>query len=99
MSTRVSGSSIAHPTLTLTLEREYVSLPSKPAQKPAPPTEQPAQPAKKPVEAREKPAAPAPAPAESLEEKIKRLDAAYDAEFARLGARQINGIETLSYKR
>ena len=98
VSTKVQGGRLAHPTVSLNLERDYIGLPSR---RPARRAQQPAEkPAEQPVSpAARKAAVPAPAEASSLAERLRRLDAAYEAEFARLGKRGAGGVESLSYKR
>ena len=85
---------VAHPTIALTLEQDYV--PSRPSPKKQAATSSAEKPVEKPVE---KPAPPAPTQEPDLAERLRRLDAVYEAEFARLGKKHANGIESLTYKR
>ncbi|KAK9804029.1 hypothetical protein WJX73_004226 [Symbiochloris irregularis] len=109
LNTKVQGSRIARPSIALTLEREYVGLnfsqgssdaSSKPGTKVTTFTDSRTG---QEVAVKEKPAVPAgqlPAGVDDdVKDRLKKLDAAYEAEFAKLGKRHPNGVESLSYKK
>lgn len=102
VATKVRGSNVAPPTVSFTLNQDYTNLPSGLSGRRTAKSEF-SQQADKPTDKSAKPSAPArepPAAGEpNLAEKLKRLDETYEAEFARLGKRHPNGIESLSYKR